>query len=559
MPLTNLILLRAPGIYDFRKRPILHMPQSESGIFHAAGTTFVNFLAVASRLEKAGRRARVIDLSYRMARSKRFDVESFIRKLEASVFAIELSEVVQAPGALETARLVKKHHPDSRTIFCGCAAARFHTELITYPDVDCVMRGNFNETSAAQFMQVASSGRFGKIPGLVWKEKRGRVRQNELSEEPDTASLDVTECYTSVVSQIWRYRNFDSAALLNSWLRRPEVSIFKTGCAGPSLFTRHEASREPLAFRAPEDVYRDIAEICRFSPAPVSIKGDIRASGKHDAERLLSLLQHKPVANTLIFELNDAAPAFFIQEIARASPRFQLNIAPGSHDVAIRKTLGQAYSNRDLESTIESALKARVQGVEILFLVGLPGQTAESVVETTVYCEYLLRRFDGDRRLWLSIAQYSLPSGSPIVESPGSYGFRPRFRTFAEYLEVLVLTGWKDRLAYETAEMPAEQMAAATYGALTFMARLKAKYGQIPYKKAEDMAANYAQGMEMTNNLGKIVKSDRMAELALLKPEIDRINAYNRRPRPHLPMMMARPQNLLALGKALVNNKPKRR
>jgi len=32
-------------------------------------------------------------------------------------------------------------------------------------------------------------------------------------------------------------------------------------------------------------------------------------------------------------------------------------------------------------------------------------QTADSVLQTTAYCEYLLRKFDGDRRLSLSFAR----------------------------------------------------------------------------------------------------------------------------------------------------------
>jgi hypothetical protein len=315
------------------------------------------------------------------------------------------------------------------------------------------------------------------------------------------------------------------------------------------------------AFREPEDIYQDIVEICRFSPAPVSINGDIRTPDKHYAERLLSLLQHKPVANPLIFDLSDVAPAFFIQEIARAVRRFRLRITPGSHDTAIRKMLGHPYSNKDLESTIAAALRAGAGRIEVLFLVGLPGQTAESVIDTTAYIEYLLRHFDGDRRLSLSIAPCLLPAHSPLFGKPESYGFKPRFHTFEEYLKALVLPGWKDRLEYQTAQMSAEQMAEATYDALMRLVRLRAKYGQLQGRKAEDVAANYARGMEMTSRLDEIVKGGCTDELSSLKPEIERINNHDtkipRRTSP--PLMLSRPPNLLALWKALANNRPRQR
>jgi B12-binding domain/radical SAM domain protein len=562
MPQTDLILLRAPNIYDFRKLPILHMPQSDSETFHIANTTLVDFLAVVRQFEKTGRHARIVDLSYRMARSKRFDVSSFISKLVAPVFAIEMNDIVQAMGALEVARLIKKYHPESRAILCGCTASSFFSELITFPQVDGIMQGGCDEMYFVLLLKAAETGKFGKVPNLVWKEKRGRVRENELSAERASTDLNIAEYYKGVVSQILSYRDFDSADILKRWLRHPEVGIFKTGYASffsfPDFETREFPASIPLAFRMPENVYRDIVEVCRFSPDPVSIKGDIRMPGKHYAERFLSLLQHRPVANSLTFELSDAAPSFLIQEIARAAPGFRLNIAPGSHDEIVRKRLGYSYSNKELESTIAAALKARARCVEVLFLVGLPGQTAESVIDTTAYCEYLLRRFDGDRRLSVSIGPCLETPNSAFCGSHESCGFKPRFGTFEQRLNSLALPGWKDRLEYQTAEMSAEHIVAATYDALIRLVRLKGKYGQFPYREVEDTVANYARGMEMSSRLDEIVKNGRTDEMALLNPEIDRINHYNVRFRRRLglPLMLSRPQNMVALWKAMANNSP---
>jgi hypothetical protein len=106
--------------------------------------------------------------------------------------------------------------------------------------------------------------------------------------------------------------------------------------------------------------------------------------------------------------------------------------------------------------------------------------------------------------------------------------------------------------------MSAEHIAVATYDALMRLARLKAKYGQLPYRKVEDTAANYARGMEMSSRLDEIVKNGRMDEMALLNPEIDRINHYNVRFRRRLglPLMLSRPQNMVALWEAMANNSP---
>ena len=525
----------------------MHAPQSEKEASRHLAITSIDFLIITNQLEQVDYHVRFIDLPYRMARSKRFDTNSFIRKLDAPIFAIEMNDIVQGTGALEVAQLIKKHHPDTRTILYGCAAVRFFKELITRPEVDFVMRGNFDGTSAVQLLKSIAAGKFGQVSNLVWKDQRGRVRRNELSVELVSTRINITEYYMCVIRQLLSYRDFDSASLLKRWLRHPAISIY----------TAEPVSSLPTAFREPEDVYHDIVEMCCFSSAPVSLKGDIRIPGKHYAERLLSLLQHKPVANSLLFELSDAAPDFFIQEIARAAPGFWLNIVPGSHDEILRRNLGYTFSNNDLESTIEAALRARAGRMEVAFMVGLPGQTTASVIHTTAYCEYLLRRFDGDRRLSLSINSCLLPTDFPVFGRPESYGFIPRFHTFDEYLKSFGLPGWNDRLEYQTTEMSAEQIAKTTYDALMRLVRLKAKYGQLPCKTVEDMVANYARGREMVNRLHEIITSGRMDEQASLQAEVDSINAYNAEPRRQvvLPLMLARPQNLLAMWKALVNNR----
>lgn len=563
MQQTDLIIIRAPSIYDPRELPVLHIPQ---GIKDASDspTNIIGLLAAASQLEKEGRSVRIVDPASHMARSKCPYMDAFVRNLDAPFFAIELDEMMQARGALEFAGYIKKHHPKSRTIIYGCATARFQAELIRRPDVDFVVRGNFDASSAGQLLQAVKNGKFAKIPNLVWKDKRGRRHENELSVIASSTTLNVTEYYKNVTSQILRYRDCSGARILGNYLRHPEINIFNTNSAVQHLLLNSETSGEPAAsihyaFRAPEDVYRDIKEICRFSPAAVLIKGDMRLPGKHYAEHILSLLQHKPVANPLVFDLSDTASAFFIQEIARAAPGFCLNMVPGSHDEAVRKKQGRSYSNRDIESTIEAALKAGAGFVKIVFLVGLPGQTAKSVIDTLAYCEHLLRRFDGDRRLYLSIAPCLLPADCDFVshENPG---FKPLFHTLTEYLKASALPGWRYRLEYQTAEMPAEQLVEATYDALIRMVHLKAKYGQLAYRKAEDIAENYSRGKEMAGRLEKLIKDNLDGELLSLKPEIDRINAYTAGlpRRQGLPVMFSRPQNLAVLLKAIAHNSPRR-
>ena len=54
---------------------------------------------------------------------------------------------------------------------------------------------------------------------------------------------------------------------------------------------------------------------------------------------------------------------------------------------------GKKYTNEDLENNIDWALKSGCKKIDVFFMVGLPGQTPESVMHTVEYCGYLIKTY----------------------------------------------------------------------------------------------------------------------------------------------------------------------
>ena len=153
MPKTDLILLHAPHVYDFRKIPQLYGPVSDLVLSTPVFEMYpVGFSSITEHLEKAGYRVRIVNIAWRMLKSAKFDVEDFIKKLEAPVVGIDLHWMVHAHGSIEIAKIVKKYHPSSRVIIGGFSASRFSSELMTYPAVDFVMRGVSTEEPMRLFL-----------------------------------------------------------------------------------------------------------------------------------------------------------------------------------------------------------------------------------------------------------------------------------------------------------------------------------------------------------------------------------------------------------------------
>jgi len=150
---VDLILLHAPSVYDFRQRTILYGPVSDlippSPVFEMYP---IGFTSIAEYLERSGYRVRIVNLAVRMLRDRNFNAEAMIERLEAPVFGIDLHWMVHCHGAIEVARIVKKHHPEAKVVFGGLSASYFYKELLQYPEIDYVIRGDSTEEPLRQLM-----------------------------------------------------------------------------------------------------------------------------------------------------------------------------------------------------------------------------------------------------------------------------------------------------------------------------------------------------------------------------------------------------------------------
>jgi radical SAM superfamily enzyme YgiQ (UPF0313 family) len=156
---TDLLLLHAPSVYDFREHAILYGPVSD---MVPSSTVFemypLGFLTIASYLHDRGMSVRIVNLALRMLNSRRFDVPAFLARQRPKAVGIDLHWLPHAHGALEVARLVKAIHPDVPVIMGGLSATYFHRELIAYPQVDFVMRGDSTEPPLHQLLLALRDG-----------------------------------------------------------------------------------------------------------------------------------------------------------------------------------------------------------------------------------------------------------------------------------------------------------------------------------------------------------------------------------------------------------------
>jgi hypothetical protein len=138
---------------------------------------------------------------------------------------------------------------------------------------------------------------------------------------------------------------------------------------------------------------------------------------------------------------------------------------------------------------IKTLIEVGCKRVDLFFMVGLPNQTYQSVMDTVSYCGELLEKFgtNGNRGKVLPLIAPLAPfidPGSIIFEDPEKYGYRFFAKTLKEHRQAMLRPSWKFSLNYETKWMTRDEIVKATYdGALKLLA-IKKDYGVISRRAA---------------------------------------------------------------------------
>ena len=516
MSRPDLILLHAPAVYDFRKRPTLLGPISDiipsTPVFEMYP---LGFLTITNYLRPFGFTVRTVNLAYKMLNDSKFDPDESIRSMRPRAFGIDLHWLVHAQGSLEVARIVRKHHPDIPIIFGGFSASYYHRELIEYPYVDYVLRGDSTEEPLRQLLDSIKGNRKPEnVPNLTWKDEGGDIFVNPLSHVPDDLDM-LSFDYRGMAKSVLRHLDLSGHVPFKDWLRYPitAVTLWRgclndcISCGGSRTGYRTVCQRKRPAYRNPEDLAKDIQLISLYSKAPIFVLGDLRQGNGDYVNRFFRAMEKKPVENQVVIELFNPLTDNYIRRLSKVFPNCNLQISPESHDADIAKTFGRAIDNQDLENALDEALSNGVKRIDIFFTVGLPRQTRQSVAETAQYCGDLLKAYGQDQRVHPYIAPLALSvdPGSRAFEEPEKHGFTFFCRTLEEHRRMFLQPTWKHMLNYETAWMNRDEIGQATYEAALHLNRLRVEHSLLEADRANEIETQIHSSMEVMRKVDALI------------------------------------------------------
>lgn len=483
----DLILLHAPSVYDFREESMFYGPVSDlvpsTPVFEMYP---FGFTTMANALHKAGYNVRIVNLASMMLNDRRLNVEALLRRMDADVFGIDLHWLPHAHGSLAVAEMVRRLHPGSQILFGGFSSSYFHEELIRYPQVDLVLRGDSTETPLVMLMDTLSKGGdLSSVPNLTWK-KEGMVVVNDLTHVPgDLDRLDID--YGWIVRSVIKHRDLEGAKPFKDWDRYPLTVAFTvrgcsqgcTVCGGSCGAMRRFLGRTRPAYRGPERVAQDIHDVQSYLDAPVFVVGDVRQSGEGYADRFFRECKRLGIDNQVVLELFTPAPRTFFQTASGAFDRYSIQFSPDSHEERVRYALGRRFDNESMGRSVQNALANGCQRFDMFFMIGLPEQTYSSALGSADFTRKLYADNGNDGRLYVYTSPLApfLDPGSFAFEDPERYGYRLFAHTLEEHRVRLAHPNWREVLSYETVYMTRDLIVEASYEAADRLNQVRAEVG----------------------------------------------------------------------------------
>ncbi|MGJ7910969.1 TIGR04190 family B12-binding domain/radical SAM domain protein [Neobacillus sp. LXY-1] len=539
----DLVLLHAPSVYDFRKNSLLAGPISDvvpsSPVFEMYP---IGLTSIADYLERYGLKVKIINIANRMLMNESFDVEGKLRKIQTTAFGIDLHWLPHAHGSIELAKIVKKLHPTTPIIFGGLSSTYYHKELIEYPFIDFVMRGDSTEKLMLLLMNKIETGNtyYADIPNLTWK-KGSEIGFNPITYVPtDIDDVDVPG-YRYTIRSVFKYRNFLDPLPYNGWLQYPNTAILTARgctqncliCGGSKEAYNQNCNRNSLALRSPKKLLEDIQFIQRFSRAPIFILHDIRQGGREYMNELLDGIKKMNLKNELVFELFQYADEDFFKRINDSVRNYSIEITLETHDENIRRYNGKFNcTNNKVIDTLNYALKHGCKKVDLFFMVGIPGQTYQSAVDNIDFCETIHLACNQDPRIFYFVAPLApfLDPASPAFEHPEIHGYKKFCHTLEDHRKAITQPSWKHMLSYETREMTRDDIVNSTYEAAEKLNDFKLKYHLIDLDGYQDIQDKIHKSKEYIEKIDQILvlpEDERAEPLAKLQKEIVELNHYS--------------------------------
>jgi clorobiocin biosynthesis protein CloN6 len=515
-------------VYDFRDRDdILFAYLSNSDSVHVSPIFEmppVGVFAIEQHVRKQGFRSAFLNVASSMLKRPDLDVEELFANIKTKVIGFDLHWLIHCQGGLALSKLFKEMHPETKVLFGGIASTYHNEELFQYPWVDYVIRGY--DTLYPVELLMKSENRpeaLEEIPNLTWR-RGSEIVSNPLTYLPRvfSAAVDWSQVFNPDRSNMTPY---------NLVIPQAGCEYNCKWCGGSRYFFGKYMgiSKPSRVHKSPELLQMELSSIAKANTDNQTVT---MIDFWHEYEELFT------VAEDVFFDDKIKSVHFSLHRLPKIEKAQRMGdgikavfeLSPDSHNVEVARASGRGlYTMEEMEEFID-ALIDKVYSFEIYFMIGLPKQTPELVMENVEYCEHLLEKYKGKRVVPFMCPMLPfLDPGSEIFDNPEKNGYRLFHRTLEEHRQALGEINWRDRLNYETEWMTRDQLVEVSYKAVRQLTLAKAKAGKLPRGIAQGIVALIDQTHELLDRIDAVQTMpegpEKEAESARIREEVREYNA----------------------------------
>ena len=521
---NDLFLVHPPAYFDFRNRNDIYWPffgtSSGTPITPLYEMFPVGWKSLKRVLEENGNKVDIVNLSTVMLLHPDIDLKALFSEVETRLFGIDLHWMVHVHGSLGVAEFLKQVHPEVPIIFGGISSTYAHDQLMEYPFIDMVMRGYDTHLPMLKLMDALKNGDLSDVPNLVWKDRDGKVVENEFDHKPRTLTNGIN--FSTIPAPV--------QTLLPI---RDVLTTENAGCAhncgwcagSRDSFQRINKTKYAVVQKDLEGIKYEMHEIAKIPGNDKKYNLYSLGTYSESPARFNSILDYVAESNlnTVMYDFFTLPNDEVTKKLAGNNPKVIANLSPMSHDVHVSRLSGRGtYTLEEMEAWIHKAVALGVYEINVWFLIGLEEQDEESVWGSVEYCRRLLTEFKGHKVIpFICPMTPFLDPGSNYFEEPEKYGYKLFYKTVEDHRRAMMQPSLAGRINYETKWLSREQLVTVSYEAVKRVFQMKGDANLYPQRVVKEIAEKIDDAREFTMLVHEI---DQIADSSLREQKMSEIS-----------------------------------
>ena len=335
----------------------------------------LGLLYLAARLEEAGHEVVLEDVQ--LCRSPISRIKRTLQRLNPRVVGIT-SFSLNLSVASKILKAVKRLCPDTITVWGGPHASFDDEDLLrNHPWVDAIVRGEGEETLLEMVEQVKRGGSFERLLGITWRNPDGALRRNP--ERAFRENLDGLPRPAWHLLKLSQYRAFGDGASVITSRGCPHRCVF---CVGRKMIGAHGR------FRSPTAVVDEMETLANLEFQRIRVEDDLFTFRKDRALAICREMERRGLSvRWRAYARVDTVDAELLAWMRKTGcERILFGAESGSPDILrrVRKGITPEQTRRAVQMTREAGI-----GVLASFVLGLPGETPETLRQTLEFADSL--------------------------------------------------------------------------------------------------------------------------------------------------------------------------